>query len=104
VCSAVTRSGIPPTTALPFFASLDGNELRIQGSGFEPFAFQNVRLNLTVNKSNQAWEKVDRVRADSLGAINATLELPNKYLDARILHVCLKDIVTDDVICITLFP
>jgi hypothetical protein len=61
-------------------------------------------VNPTLNRDPSGWDKIGSVRANDNGVLSQSISLPNKYLSANQLHVCLKDVVTDALTCRIIYP
>jgi LysM repeat protein len=84
------------TGAGKFTVSFKGEVIKIDGSGFKKqyTFFVRVRENDT-----SKWYKIGAVRSDRNGNLLVTLDVPKQLQNKPALNVCLKDGVTDGLVC-----
>jgi LysM repeat protein len=103
-CTVSQKGGATTSTGISFSVTLSNGKLVFSGKGLPANRMYFVRVNPTVDRSPSGWDKIGDVRANSNGVLSQSLNLPNKYLDDNLLHVCLKDVVTDALTCRIIYP
>jgi LysM repeat protein len=103
-CTVSQKGGTTTSTGISFSVTLSGGKLVFSGKGLPANRMYFVRVNPTADRSPAGWDKIGDVRANANGVLSQSLNLPNKYLSANLLHVCLKDVVTDALTCRIIYP
>lgn len=89
-----------PSSKFTWTATYSGDQIKINGSDFKkhhPF-FVKVRENDT-----SIWYKLGKTTSDRTGDMSTKQNVPKNLSKAPMLSVCLKDGVTDYLVCKTVF-
>ncbi len=99
-----TSSGTTTTTTTTskagFTIERTGDTLVIKVTNLAKKSVFVVKAQKT-RRGNHAWIKVGRVKTSKAGVGGATLKLPKTLRTADVLTVCLKNSVTDTIVCQT---
>lgn len=88
------------TGAGKFTVAFKGDIVKIEGSGFKKQYSFYVRVR---ENDTSKWYKLGAVRSDRNGNLVVTLDIPKELRNKPAINVCLKDGVTDGLVCKRVF-
>ena len=100
--------GTPPTSGTTssgstskdpdFTVTRDGNRITVKVVNFTPKRSYIVKIGPDIRSSSD-WTKLRTVRTDKTGAGEKSIQLPKDFRNLPEYGMCLKDQVTDEVMC-----
>lgn len=83
-------------TKITWTATMTAGQVKVVGSGFKKTAPYVVRARET---DTSAWFKLGKFATDKNGEVSETFKLPKDLQGKQFVNVCLKNAVTDTLLC-----
>ena len=93
LCIPVTAE---TSTKISWTPTLTASQVKLEGTGFKKNAPYVLRLRET---DKSTWYNLGKFATDKNGEVSETFKLPKDLLGKQFLNVCLKNAVTDVLIC-----
>lgn len=102
VVGAEAAAATPHPSRLPAFtANISGGQVRVQTRNFPVKNSYLVRITADPHKPRSTWTRLGILRTKTGGNVEARFSLPARFKGVSPLRLCLKNMTTDQLTCIT---